>query len=209
MRILFILFVIILSFSTLAAANKKEQNEFDQMQEREMEMIRRLLGADHFKQMDERLEMLMKKFMQNSGNVDDIDKFFDRSHFDKFMQDWNPHQGLGDGESHWLETPTERILILKLQQSKDSPIDIKIQNNIINVSGKNVLKTAQGSSISTYSKSEGVPDDVDANSAEIENKNGDVQIRFKKKGAQKIVAPKAKPAPDKRPIKKHADDEVI
>jgi HSP20 family molecular chaperone IbpA len=208
MRILFILFVIILSFSTLAAANKKEQNEFDQMQEREMEMIRKLMGADHFKQMDERLEMLMKKFMQNNDN-DDIDKFFDRSHFDKFMKDWNPHQSLGEGESHWLETPTERILILKLKQSKDSPIDIKIQNNMISVSGKSVLKSASGTSISSYSKSEGVPDDVDANSAEIENKNGDVQIRFKKKVAQKTAAPKSKPAPDLRPLKKHADDEVI
>jgi HSP20 family molecular chaperone IbpA len=205
-----IVFFILVNFSLQAETKKKtEQNEFDQIQEREMEMIRKLLGADHFKQMDERLEMLMKKFMHNNDN-DDIDKFFDRSNFDKFMHDWNPHQGLDDGESHWMETPTERILILKLKQTKDSPINIKIQNNTISVSGKNTEKSAQGTSISSFSKSHSVPNDVDANSAEIENKNGDIQVRFKKlTSVKKISEPKKNKSPDLRPLKKGADDEVI
>jgi|GEM_PF-3110790 len=210
------LFIMILSFLLMPLAlAKKPKNNIEESQEREMEMIRRLLGAEHFQQMDDRLEMLMKKFMQDS-DTDDIDKFFDRSHFNKFLHDWNPHQGLDEGESHWMETPTERILILKLEQAKDSPIDIKIQNKMIQISGKNVLKSAQGTSISTFSKAQSVPEDVDANSAEIENKNGDIQIRFKKlvagntKTLKKIVpTPKKESTPDLRPLKKRADEEVI
>jgi HSP20 family molecular chaperone IbpA len=210
MKYLLIVVFILLNFSLQAETKKKiEISEFDQIREQEMEMIRKLIGADHFKQMDERLEMLMKKFM-NSNDNDDIEKFFDRSHFDKFMQDWNPHQGLDEGETHWMETPTERILILKLKQTKDSPIDIKIQNNIINVSGKNIIKSGQGTSISSFSKSESVPTDVDANSAEIENKNGDIQVRFKKlTAAKKMPGPKKKATPDLLPLKKGLDDEVI
>lgn len=177
------------AFNLMAEDNNKikKQEEIKSWKsqiDKNRQVIRELLGVDMLGDVSKRFEQLMEKF-----GDEDMEKFFKDDHFDRFMDNWNPFEGLSDGSSHWMETPKERILIFKHKVPKNAPLDIKIHKGRINIKGKSEtsheIAGVKSKSISSFEQSYSIPDDVDASKASFENKEGEVLIKLPKKIAGK------------------------
>ncbi|GEM_PF-7090330 len=94
-------------------------------------------------------------------------------------------------EFKWSETPTERILVVKVKSIKDGPLDIKIENGLISISRTIEREEEQSTpssgtvqksySTKSFSKSLSVPNDTDGERAIIENnKANEIVIRLPK-----------------------------
>lgn len=178
----------LISFNLLAQTPQETIEQFQKEMEEERRAIFKMLGHDFDAFQNGDFEKLIQKFMERSQR-----DFFKDENFNQFFKEWNPYGKMGSGESHWIETPKERILIIKIDEIKDTPIDIKINKGVIKVSAQ---KKTQGE-LYTFNQSYSVPNDTDPNSAVIENKNGEIQVRFTKKGLEAT------------PIKKRKGDPVI
>lgn len=170
-----------------AKAHKQEEMQNWKKQiDRNRQQIRELLGVDMLGDVSKRFEQLMEKF-----GDEDMEKFFKDDHFDRFMHNLNPFQGLADGSSHWMETPKERILIFKHKVPKNAPLDIKIHKGRIEIKGQSEttheVAGIKSKSISSFEQSYSIPHDVDESKASFENKEGEVLIKFPKKVAGKTV----------------------
>lgn len=207
---------------------EKEQQEAVKRWREQMQtdraLIRKYFKGDLFKKFDKQVDKVLKSFDPGS-----FQKFFDDDNFDKMLKHGKPSKGLSEGDFRWLETPKEKILVLKMTMAKDSPLDIKIENNHIVVKGtvieKKEQKTSQGSNFYEISrdinKTFPVPRDVDGNRAQFEFKAGEVLIKLPKKQVsdlykrdkklnpipKKEQAPQDKPA--LRPIPKSKSDLTI
>lgn len=163
---------------------QQEMKSWKNQIDKNRQAIRELLGVDMLGDVSKRFEQLMEKFGDQ-----DMEKFFKDDHFDQFMDNWNPFEGLSDGHAHWMETPKERILIFKHKVPKNSPLDIKIQKGTIEIKGQSEstheIAGVKSKSISSFEQSYSIPDDVDASKASFENKEGEVLIKLPKKVAGK------------------------
>lgn len=209
-----IFFVLILTLTIFASNTKAQtQNRRDEL-DREIEsimkardeMIRSLLNDSAFSQFDDdfadRFDNLMKKFEQNRFGAPDM------------------QLGAVVGEYDWRETETHKILVIKVVQIKDRPLDIKIEKGFVRLKGD--VEEVQGSpsrkgkkiSKIHFERSFSIPDGVDQTTPEFENKDGELLIKFKKLGPQapKNGKPK-KTAPresdDREPVGRDASDAVI
>lgn len=168
------------------------------------EMINRLLNDDAFANINrdfhERFKKLLEDFYQ--GTPED---FFNQQRFDQFFREWSPNSYEQDDSGQWLDTADERILVLKLDIPKDTPLDIKIEKGVIQVSGKTKRKRAasQGKSMIEeevqFQKAFPIPSDCVAASAQFENAEGEIKIRLRKKTARKAT-------PNIRPLTPKKDD---
>ncbi len=159
-----------------------------ELQERREE-IKRLFGENFFndlEEFDKRYQELMKEMFEGGhGNQN----FFDDDVMDQFMQKMRPHEYINDGDIKWVENEQQKILMLKIKQSENSPLNISIEKGSIEISGTITQKeetkqggaTSYSSYTSSFSRSLPVPDDVEEKSAKIDNKNGDITISFDKK----------------------------
>ncbi len=185
---------------------KKEQkmNHLKDELAKNREKIRELLGVDMLGDVSKRFEELMEKFHGN-----DMGSFFDDDNFNQFLDDWDPFVGLSQGSSHWMETPKERILILKYKAPKDSPVDIKIEKGKIQIRGSTEEVSESGGikskSVSSFNQLYTIPSDVDGARATFENKNGEILIKFPKKNPGKMAVEGESPKAQNRPTAKEEE----
>ena len=193
-------------FSTNAFAQSAQSREQQEM-ERQMneimkarqEMIKSLLDDSGFQGFDKQFEDMIKRFDNDSfGTAAEVDS------------------GEVVGEYDWRETATQQILVLKVKQIKNKPLDIKIEKGQIILKGdvesvdlskKKVKKISKVHFERTF----GIPDGVDQTNPEFEQKDGELLIKFKKLKVSKIPPKeKAKQLNDqRRPIGKDEGDLTI
>ncbi len=185
-------------------------------------MLEDMLKGGLFKDFEKKFEKMMDDF-----DDEHLDSFFDDEDFNTILRGFNPHRGLEEGDYRWMDTPKERILILKLGDIKDNELKIDIKDGAVTVSGTITKKvenrtqhgTSTSVSTSSFKKQFLVPRDADSTRPEIENKEGEVLIRFpKKKFSQNIKnksgnkSKKSKKSREKKnrvPVPPSRDDKVI
>lgn len=200
-----ILFLLVSSSTNLWAQSSSEmEKQFEEIMKAREEMFKMLMDDSSFDSFDKRFEDMVKKFQQAGG-------FGLEQHDDPIV-----------GEYDWIKTPTHKILKLKVKQVKDKPLDIKIENGMIRLKGD--VETVDGEGGNTvkrkvsFQRAFSLPDDVDQNNPEFENKDGSMLIKFKikKAGASsnkspplKAVPPKQEPATDRVPVTPSGEEVTI
>ncbi len=182
---------------------------------KDRELIESFMNDDLFKKFDQLFEQMTRDFEQ--GHFESLQKFFDRSHFDTFLDKSGLFDGLALGEGKWIENREERILVLKIARKKEEPLNIEIKDSKVRVSGevsvtsKNPLPGGKPSEIVTKRKIEQsylIPDDVDATRPKFENKEGSLMIRFRKLSAQKQESGQEE-TPERQPLVPEEGDITI
>ncbi|NOT77996.1 MAG: Hsp20/alpha crystallin family protein [Bacteriovoracaceae bacterium] len=191
MKIFLISFLIsfILSSNISLAQNTNDEQlkrQIDEVMKARDEMLKSLMDDSFSGEFEKRMEDIMKRFGGiGPGNP------FDKS------------DSLAIGSYNWEETPTEKILKIKVTQSKDQPLDIKIENGMISIKG--IAETLSGTSANkiksrmNFQKSFSLPTDIDQSNPEFKNneKLGELWITFKK-----IMSKKSpKPVEERIPVK--------
>ncbi|MCO4794080.1 MAG: Hsp20 family protein [Bacteriovoracaceae bacterium] len=184
-------------------------------------VIEKMLGGGLFKQFDKKLEDMLKQF--DNGLYQqfekDMNKFFDDENFDQIFKNANPYQFMNAGEFKWIETPKERILILKSEFPKDAPLDIKIENGKVHLKGK-VMKQGtwmdngqviSGKRAVDFDRKISIPRDVHFDKASFDKKDGNIIIKFPKKYIQKAPLKKKKKSSGKKlkPLKRQEGERKI
>lgn len=165
MKHLFLFISFFLAHTTWAQNDVQRQIE-EIMKARE-EMFRMLMDDHSFDDFDKRFEQIMKNFNQHGG--------FGLQNFDDPIV----------GEYDWIKTDTHKILKIKVKQIKDKPLDIKIEKGMILLKGD--VESVQGEGANairrrvSFQRAFSLPDDVDQNNPEFENKDGDLLVKFKLK----------------------------
>lgn len=182
--------------------------------ERSVEQIlKEFFEGDSMRDMEEQVRKMMEE-MDSSFSGGAL-KLFDDETMNQLLRESGLFMELDHGQHEWIESELERILVLKLELQKDTPVDIKIENGQIRVQAKIekevVNQTAYGESrsisVQQYARVFIVPEDCDVNSVKIENKEGEILIKFKKLQAS---APNPSPTPKAlKPLKKDEDDLTI
>lgn len=194
MRKLFFIILYIAVLSNSWAQNKNSVT-LDDLIGRMMEQSESL-----FEHMDQMMDQLSDKFF-------DDDKFF--SQFDNI-------QLMGGSRGQWIETDKEKILKLNVSLEEGMPVDIKIEDNLVKVSGTEIIENKTQNSLfksmRSFSETYPIPRDVDPNKAQIEKAESGVIVKFPLLTAQRnpkspppknVKPPAKKPRPkrDKLPIK--------
>ncbi len=181
---LFILFAYLFAGGVFAQSGDMQKQIEEIMKARE-EMLRMLMDDRGFEDFEKRMEQMMKNFGHGGFNLQQFD--------DPIV-----------GEYEWLKTNTHKILKLKVKQVKDKPLDIKIEGGMIRLKGD--VETVAGVGQQTtrrkvsFQRAFTLPEDVDQNNPEFENKDGDMLIKFKlkKPSSKKVTTPEV--APDRIPL---------
>lgn len=167
----FLIYFILATNITFAQNTNDEQlkRQIDEVMKARDEMLKSLMDDSFSGEFEKRMEDIMKRFGGiGPGNP------FDQS------------DSLAIGSYNWEETPTEKILKIKVTQSKDQPLDIKIENGMISIKG--IAETVNGTGINkiksriNFQKSFSLPTDIDQTNPEFKNneKLGELWITFKK-----------------------------
>lgn len=211
MKIFFVLIstLTLFNFSAMAQSkNRREEidREIEAIMKARDEMIRSLLDDSAFSNFDDHFNNLVKKFEHDSFGV-------------------MPEQQMGAvvGEYDWRETETQQILVIKVKQIKDRPLDIKIEKGFVRLKGDveevQNYPSRKGKKISKvhFERSFSIPDGVDQTAPEFENKDGELLIKFRKltlsKAGQERAPVKSdksvKQGLDREPVARDSDDPVI
>lgn len=197
-------------FLTNAFAQKPQGPRPDQdlsFEEKQRDQIQKLFEdffqGDSFKLMQKRMETL---FQQMEKDMQNYHSLFDDEHLNNFLRDSGLFTELNHGQHNWIETKNERILVLKIEGQEDSPLEINVENGKVEVKGqvkvKETEQTPQGETtsvrISKIHKMYLIPDDCDPSSVEVENKAGEILVKFSKMKAD-----------ERRPIGPQENQETI
>lgn len=214
--VLGLLFVIFLSMSQVvkgegplqesekdsSQANRERQDRFRQRLAEQQRILNELLNDETFKQgigtirgLFDRLGKQLDSQNFSHGLFDDVENFFQGQGLDHFLAESQLFKKLKSGTGKWIETPSEKILVLKLDVQKDTPVDIKIENekvsisavgsrnqNMTDMNGHQRIRQFEYQINQTYN----VPEDCNGNAAKFENKNGEIKIRFPKKQSSSV-----------------------
>lgn len=212
MKFKFMLISVLMIFNSLCFAQSSTQREeidreIQKIMKARNDLFRSLLDDNAFTQFDDdfgdRFNDLIKKFEQ-----------------DNFGAMPNVEMGAVVGEYDWRETETHQILVIKVKQIKDRPLDIKIEKGFVRLKGDVEEVQASPSHKSKkiskvhFERSFSIPEGVDQTTPEFENKDGELLIKFKKLNATKHKSTKSHDGgaavPDKgQPIGRDSDDTVI
>lgn len=191
MKILKSLFVSALVFSSLTIHAQSSQDMMEEFMRMRKEMFDSIMSdsfnADDF---EGRVLEMMKQMDQQMGQGNGIDSW----------PDINAAVSNAAG-ANWSETDSTRTLTVKVQQIKDKPLDIKIQNGMITLKGQTQASMGNVKSVSNFQKSYSIPSDVDQSSPEFENTSEQILIKFKKLNPSKIVKNKTIESTTKKPVK--------
>lgn len=171
------------------------KRQIDEVMKAREEMLKSLMDDSFSGEFEKRMEDMMKRFGGiGPGNP-----------FDQFDS-----QAIGSYD--WEETPTEKILKIKVTQSKDQPLDIKIENGMISIKG--IAETLSGTGANkiksriNFQKSFSLPTDIDQSNPDFKNneKLGELWITFKKimskkSPKSKLIVPSPKPVEERIPVK--------
>lgn len=195
-----------------AAPLMAQEPRFDRSVEK---ILKDFFEGNSMREMEEQMKKMMEE-MESSFSSGSL-RLFDDDTINKILRESGLFIELDHGQHEWIESTHERILVLKLEIQENTPIDIKIENGQIKVAAqieKEVVnQTSFGESrsvsVQTYNRVFLVPEDCDVDSVKIENKEGEILIKFTKlTPSGPNEAPKTAPmgAPDdKSPLKKPED----
>jgi HSP20 family molecular chaperone IbpA len=182
--------------------------------------IEEMMKSPTFKGLGRMFEQMMQDMDQDIAK--DLENFFQNGQFDTLLRSSDIFGQMQIGQGEWIETPKERILVLKFKSTENSPLDIKVENGKITIKGQIVVETKEqfaggGESISRSVRSINqeymVPEDVDAGSVNFENKDGEILMKFTKKAfASKLEKSKEKPSrpkDERRPLVPKKGDVTI
>jgi HSP20 family molecular chaperone IbpA len=171
--------------------NKNFRDALLEKIKRDRQVIEKMLGGGLFKQFDKQLEDMLKQFDDGFYKQfeTDMNKFFEDKNFDKIFKNANPYQFMDLGDTKWIETPKERILIFKLDVSKETPLDIKIEKGKVKFKGQALKQTTwmengkiiQGKKAIQFEREVMIPSDVRHDQAKFDKKEGNILIKFPKK----------------------------
>ncbi len=171
----------------------------EQMQE-SRRILQQFMNDDMFTGLRQQFERMMQQMEQ--GQMEDFEQFFDDKVFERLFRGGTgsaAFDSIGRGQSRWVETPNERILVLKLEVAKDTPVDFKIEGSRLTINGHYEKRSPQGVVKQSFSRSFEIPNDCDPGLAKFENKDGEVIIKF----------PKIKAQDQRRPVRPDESDVTI
>ncbi|MEI8347456.1 MAG: hypothetical protein WCG27_08310 [Pseudomonadota bacterium] len=199
----------------ISTAPLTQEELFKKMLENQQKRIKALLNdnEDFWQDFEKDMGKMMESFEEMGENLEKRlgAPGVGGGGFFQFGSNQIPHE--------WRETPQERILVLMAEQGPNNPIDLKIENGMVNVSCKMEIKeekeqqapapkggkksSAPGAVKSqslrqfSFQQNYSIPDDVEESKAYIENKGKQgIWIRFPKKGAAPVKAlPTSGPSP--------------
>lgn len=186
--------------------------------QKDRQLIQKYFKSDLFKRFDKEIEKVLK-----SSDPGLFQNFFDDKNIDKLLSGSGLKKALGEGDFRWIETPTQKILILKMNLKENAPFEIKIENNHIVVKGEVVEEKEQKTSAgSNYYKATrkvdrtfSVPSGVDPEKVSFEDKGGEILVKLPKTKVSDIynrdnrLRPKKKISPVISPIPKAEGDTTI
>ena len=157
----------------------------------EKKQIEKLLGVDIYKQFDGQFEKLLEEF--DKGFYDNMQKIFEDDTFNPLFQNAKKFEYGFGAIGKWSENDFERIFLINQEFSKDAPLDIKVEKQLIKIKGtieKKFKRRGPNGDIAQVQKMSvnqeiSVPHDVFAEKAKFDQKNNKVRIRFPKKNAPK------------------------
>ncbi|MFZ4712080.1 MAG: hypothetical protein ACOYL6_00075 [Bacteriovoracaceae bacterium] len=211
MRTLFVLFILVVTTYAYSqkkqVADKKNSNSLYKLEEQSTEQKE----LDEFLKMrSQMLKQMHEAFMDDDINPDNLlDKVFEKERKGTFSL------GATNGDlyqSHWEENKNERILAIK-PMNKNVPLDIKINNQMISIGAKEEKKEHGGGFSSSFMSSTSLPEDVDGNKAQIEQRGEEILVRLPRRGLSGDN--KEKKLPSKKvddgmtPIKPNPEDITI
>jgi HSP20 family molecular chaperone IbpA len=162
-----------------AQKNRDEiQRQIEEIMKNRDDMIKSLFNDDAFPEMEKRMMDMMKRFSN-----EDLD-FNSQSFFGGGIV----------GEYDWKEDDQFKILTLKVKQIKDQPLDIKIEKGQIKIKGDveevtNSNKHSKNKKVTKihFERIFSIPAGVDEKNPEFGNTDGVLEIKFRKKMAQKSI----------------------
>lgn len=181
-----ILLLLTLSQNSLWAQSSREeqiqmQKQVEEIMKARDEMLKSLMDDSFSGEFEKRMEDMMKRFggsaFGNGGNGFGFDQV----------------NSISVGSYDWDETDTHKILKIKVTQSKDKPLDIKIENGMISLKGvaESVSGTGKNKVTShmNFQKSFSLPTDIDQNNPEFINKDkeGEMWIKFKRIAGKNVI----------------------
>lgn len=210
MKILFLKIFLGCFFISLGFAQQPQKTRSDQdmsfgdSERRNIEkLFEDFFQGDSFKLMQERMETL---FEQMEEDMQKYDSLLKDENLNNLLRGSGIFGQLDHGQHNWMETKDQRILVLKIEGQEDSPIEITVENGKVQVQGRvkteNIQETPRGTtksvSVREINKIYLIPDDCDPESVQIENKAGEILVKFSKiKGS------------DRKPLKPQEDQETI
>lgn len=134
----------------------------------------------HLELREEIHKRMMGKLLHGIGPDEDLFKDLEQlmddsmkdsfSHFDSFTESKN-------FESQWVDSEEGKTLEIT-PQNKDQRLDINVENGLVTIKGKNEIKTAHGTSISSFSNSFSVPLECDASKVKMDQKGEKILVFF-------------------------------
>ena len=111
-----------------------------------------------------------------------VASIFSEKHFNNFFEHFNK-MNKNQGIAHkWIESKTERILVINVDVGKKDTLDIEINKKMVTVK----IKKVEAKSSFSSNQSVSIPIDVDTSKAEVKNKDGKIMIIFPKINNKKI-----------------------
>ena len=160
-----------------------------------------------------KINNILQNFQNFDKNFESLVKKFEKENFGSGFGMETPQD---IGEYDWRETPTQQIFVLKVKQSKDKPLDIKIEKGQLKLKGDvesidlQNPKTHHSTKVH-FERDFVILPGVDQTNPEFENSAGELLIKFKKlKTVNELRQIKnTKPIDQKSPIGKDAKDLTI
>jgi HSP20 family molecular chaperone IbpA len=219
-KIIIILFISYLSLAVAQTDKKRSRDQqMEELMRKQLDRMNKLMeeSFNDFERFDKLMDDFRKDFFQGAkrsgGDFGGLLDQFNNLNFDRKR------------EYHWEETENERILYFKIKPLKDDPIDIKVDKDIVKISGKTETindvivngKVEQQKMIVQFNRTFSVPSDCDGSATKIEKDKEGIRLRFpklahlrgsKRKMDKKIKLPKkdkngltpVAPSPGERPI---------
>src|SRR5690606_39032923 len=144
-------------------------------------ILQQFMDDDMFTGLRQQFERMMQQMEE--GHMEDFQQFFDDKAFERLFRGGTgsaAFDSIGRGQSRWVETPNERILVLKLEVAKDTPVDFKIEGTRLSITGQYEKRSPNGVVKQSFSRSFEIPADCDPAQAKFENKDGEILIKFPK-----------------------------
>lgn len=171
------LIVILFTWAAVGLTQKSPQEDLrEEIHQRMREKILMGIGSDDdlFKDMEGLMDDVMKSSFQGFDNFTNL--------------------APTSYKMNWTETKEGRTLTIT-PENKEQRLDINVENGLINIQGKTEKKSSHGSSISSFSNSFNVPNDLDWTKVRMEGKDGHILLEFPyKEVTQKIERTPVEPS---------------
>ena len=153
-------------------------NDFDQYKKALEKDFDKLNNSDFEKKIEKRFNDLINEF-----EFESFRDFFSEKHFNNFFEHFNK-MNKNQGIAHkWIESKTERILVINVDVGKKDTLDIEINKKMVTVK----IKKVEAKSSFSSNQSVSIPIDVDTSKAGVKNKDGKIMIIFPKINNKKII----------------------